>query len=78
MSSRIRTRHQLVIRKYFFSFHGEVLGPSPIYTGANPEIQVIAKRLSKKNSSTRAKALNDLKIILEVGPTPDRYSIYRG
>lgn len=43
-----------------------VLGPSPIYTGTNPDLLVISKRLTKKNSSTRIKALHDLKIIIEV------------
>jgi hypothetical protein len=40
-------------------------GPTPVYTGNDPELMVISKKLSKKNSSTRNKALSELKTIVE-------------
>jgi hypothetical protein len=44
----------------------QILGPSPVYTGADPDLAVISKKLCKKNSSTRIKALSELKAIMEV------------
>jgi hypothetical protein len=36
-----------------------------VYTGFDPDLMVISKKLSKKNSSTRNKALSELKSIIE-------------
>lgn len=41
--------------------------PIPVYTGTDPALSVIAKKLSKKNSTTRLKALTELKDIAQVG-----------
>lgn len=43
----------------------KVHGPTPVYTGPDPDLMVISKKLSKKNSSTRNKALSELRSIIE-------------
>jgi hypothetical protein len=42
------------------------VGAIPVYTGTDPALSVIAKKLSKKNSTTRLKALVELKEIVQV------------
>jgi hypothetical protein len=44
----------------------QFIGPSPVYTGADPDLAVISKKLCKKNSSTRMKALSELRTLVEV------------
>lgn len=39
---------------------------TPIYTGSDPELSVISKKLKKNNSSTRLKALFELKLLIQV------------
>ena len=42
----------------------------PVYLGSDSELSVIAKKLTKKNTTTRVKALSELKVILEVITCP--------